>query len=72
MKIDWLVTVTWMALLAIALLLAYAIGNAVVWLVQRVFIMAWPFVQVNGRSIETAILVAAVVGLVAWTMKDRR
>lgn len=70
-SVDWLVAITWLALLTVALLVAYVIGNAVVWLAQRVLLLVWPFVQAHGDRIEVSFLVAAVVGLAAYVLRER-
>ena len=63
MKIgNVLIALLWLALAALALLAAYIIGSAIVWLIQQAIVTVWPTVAERPALAGAAIL-ALIVAL---------
>lgn len=69
MKIEnVLIALLWLALAALALLAAYIIGSAIVWLIQQAIVAVWPTVAERPALAGAAILALVVaLGVIGWT-----
>ena len=63
---SFLLAVLWLALAALALLAAYIIGSAIVWLIQQAIVTVWPTVAerpaLAGAAILALIVALGVIG----------
>lgn len=72
MKIEnVLIALLWLALAAVALLAAYIIGSAIVWLIQQAIVAVWPTVAERPALAGAAIL-ALIVALGVIERTERR
>ena len=72
MKIEnVLIALLWLALAALALLAAYIIGSAIVWLIQQAIVTVWPTVAERPALAGAAIL-ALIVALGAINKLESR
>lgn len=63
MKISsLLIALLWLALAAVALLAAYIIGSAIVWLIQQAIVIVWPVVA-ERPSVGAVAILALIVAL---------
>jgi len=67
---SFLLAVLWLALAALALLAAYIIGSAIVWLIQQAIVTVWPTVAERPALAGAAIL-ALIVALGAIERTER-
>ena len=68
---SFLLAVLWLALAALALLAAYIIGSAIVWLIQQAIVAVWPTVAERPALAGAAIL-ALIVALGAINKLESR
>ena len=68
---SMLIAVLWLALAAVALLAAYIIGSAIVWLIQQAIVVVWPTVAERPALAGAAIL-ALIVALGAINKLESR
>lgn len=66
-----LLALLWLALAALALLAAYIIGSAIVWLIQQAIVAVWPAVAERPALAGAAIL-AMIVALGAINKLESR
>ena len=66
-----LIALLWVALAAVALLAAYIIGSAIVWLIQQAIVVVWPTVAERPALAGAAIL-ALIVALGAINKLESR
>jgi len=66
-----LIALLWLALAAVALLAAYIIGSAIVWLIQQAIVVVWPTVAERPALAGAAIL-ALIVALGAINKLESR
>ena len=72
MKIEnVLIALLWLALAALALLAAYIIGGAIVWLIQQAIVTVWPTVAERPALAGAAIL-ALIVALGAINELEKK
>ncbi len=64
-----LLALFWLVLTALALVMAYVIGSALVWLVQQAIVTIWPVVSERPALAGAAIL-ALIVALGAINNKE--
>lgn len=66
-----LIALLWLALAALALLAAYIIGGAIVWLIQQAIVAVWPTVAERPALAGAAIL-ALIVALGAINELEKK
>lgn len=66
-----LIALLWVALAALALLAAYIIGGAIVWLIQQAIVAVWPTVAERPALAGAAIL-ALIVALGAINELEKK
>lgn len=72
MKISsLLIALLWLALAAVALLAAYIIGSAIVWLIQQAIVAVWPTVA-ERPSVGAVAILALIVALGAINKLESR
>lgn len=72
MKIEnVLIALLWLALAAVALLAAYIIGSAIVWLIQQAIVAVWPTVA-ERPSVGAVAILALIVALGAINKLESR